>query len=217
MAVVKRPSPALVVAALALFLALVGSGFAATSGHVAAHKRKPKHTAALTAAGVNKLIGTYLRRHKIGRRGRTGAAGATGATGKTGPQGPGAKRIMATMGIATPFVIATVGPWTVRAACEGTGAEVNITGPGDFFETKVSGQPNANASPGLVVAVNNGPLGASGYNAQADATTTTSQQTSTDVQLVSGSTIWELHLQLTASPVSATQTCRVVGSAIPVT
>jgi hypothetical protein len=46
-----------------------------------------------------------------------------------------------------------------------------------------------------------------------------SQQVSTDVQLISGSTMEELHLQLTASPASGNPNgnCSVTGSATPVT
>jgi hypothetical protein len=46
-----------------------------------------------------------------------------------------------------------------------------------------------------------------------------SQQISADVQLISGSTMEELHLQLTTTPVSGSpdNACSVTGSATPVT
>jgi hypothetical protein len=220
--VIKRPSPALVVAALALFLALVGSGFAATSGHVAAHKRKPKHIAALTAAGVDKLIGAYLRHHRItGRRGATGRTGATGAAGQTGAQGPGAKQIAVFIhGPRTPFPIATIGPWTVRMDCT-VGVSANITGPGSFFATTNTGMPGvgALAAETATTKVQTSPLGASGFTVNTTNGSGMSQQVSTDVQLISGSTMEELHLQLTANPVSGdpNSDCSVTGSATPVT
>jgi hypothetical protein len=216
--VIRRPSPAMVVAALALFLALVGSGFAATSGHVAAQKRKPKHPAALTAAGVNKLIGAYLRHHKIGQR---GLPGAMGTPGKTGPQGPGAKQINVSIsGPRTPFLIATVGPWQVLMSCNGD-VSVNILGPGSFFGTISLGAQNANpaAPEAAATTVLNRALGASGFTANTMNASGMSQQAATDVQLVSGSTMEELHLQLTASPESGNPNgkCSVTGSATPVT
>jgi hypothetical protein len=217
--VIKRPSPALAVAVLALFLALVGSGFAATGGQAPAHKRKPKHTTTLTAAGVNKLIGTYLRRHSIGQRGRTGA---TGAQGKTGAQGPGAKRIVViNSGNRTPFDVATVGPWTVRLECLQSAA-VNIVGPGSFFATTVTGDPapTGMGPPLGIAAVDNRPLG-NGFTTGTDTISNTHprRQESVDVTLISGSTMFELRLQLAAEPMAGlpTATCNLVGSATPVT
>jgi hypothetical protein len=73
----RPPSPAMVVALLALFVALGGTGYAA-SHHSAAAKKKKK-SSALTVRKVNSLIQTYFNAHKqalIGPRGATGPAGA---------------------------------------------------------------------------------------------------------------------------------------------
>ena len=93
----KRPSPALALAALALFIALGGTGLAATSGHRAAAKRtkKPAGRMTLTPARVNKLIAAYLAAHPraIGPQGPKGATGAAGGTGQTGPVGQRDRRV----------------------------------------------------------------------------------------------------------------------------
>lgn len=86
------PSPAMVVALIALFVALGGTGYAATQlsqshGTAAAKKKKAKRvrgpTGATGATGTTGLTGA------TGPIGPTGLTGATGATGATGPIGPG--------------------------------------------------------------------------------------------------------------------------------
>jgi hypothetical protein len=72
----RPPSPATVIALIALFVALGGTGYAA-SHHSSATKKKKK--TALTVRKVNSLIRTYVSKHKqtlIGPRGATGPAGA---------------------------------------------------------------------------------------------------------------------------------------------
>jgi hypothetical protein len=215
--VIKRPSPALIVAALALFLALVGTGVAANSAHVAAHKKKHHNPPTLTSGGVNKLIAAFLLHHP-----HAGPVGPRGATGGTGPQGPGAKQIVViNSGTRTPFKVAAIGPWTVNLECAGA-ADVNIVGPGSFFATTVTGDP---APPGTspppgIAAVDNRALG-NGFTTGTDSISTTHprRQESADIELISGSTMYELHLQMGAETVagSPTGTCNLVGSATPVT
>jgi hypothetical protein len=94
----KKPSPALVVAGLALFVSLGGTGYAASRLQSSATTAASRHRAApLTSKQVEKLIAAYVRHHHIGAVGATGSqgatgpqgsAGATGAPGGTGPQGP---------------------------------------------------------------------------------------------------------------------------------
>jgi hypothetical protein len=83
------PSPAMVVAVIALLTALAGTGYAAT----ASHKKSPP----VTKQQVKKLIAGYLAGHPgatpgaagpSGAAGGTGPAGPTGATGPIGPSGP---------------------------------------------------------------------------------------------------------------------------------
>jgi hypothetical protein len=66
--------------------------------------------------------------------------------------------------------------------------------------------------------VSNGPMGNGGFTANTMNGSGASQQVSTDVQLISGSTMEELHLQLTATPVSGNpnDACSVTGSATPI-
>jgi len=204
----KKPSPALVVSAVALFAALGGTGFAATHSHDSAHKRKPKH-AALTPARVNKLIAAYLRAHP--RIGRQGAQGLAGGPGPTGPQGPGATRITGSQtGFLTPTMIATVGPWQVLMAC-GSGVGVNIIGPGNYYETTVTGDSSGHAA--AQAEVHNGSMSPAGVTVNTQSTST--QQASQDVQLISGATMYEVRLQMTSTGLGGT--CTVSGSAIPVT
>jgi hypothetical protein len=218
----KRPSPALVVAALALFLALVGSGVAATSGHVAATRHKRKHTTVLTPNAVNQLIASYLRHHHfVGPTGPKGATGGTGGTGATGPQGPGAKQIVASVaGLRTFFSIGTVGPWNISLSCLFATADVNIQGPGSFAATITTGAATSGTTTSpqpATTAVRNGPMGASGFTVNTGNTPSQNQQVATDVELISGNTMEELHLQLTGNPTADNNgNCSVTGSAIPV-
>lgn len=213
----KKPSPALVVAAVALFAALGGTGFAASRGHESVHQPANAASAPLTAARVKKLIASYLRAHPPhgvrgpqGAAGATGAVGATGATGgagQTGPQGPGSKQIVASVvGPITPFPIATVGPWTVKMGCL-FGVSVNIIGPGNYYATTISGPPGMSTA--TATHINNGPMGEAGFTAN----TGTNMQLSTDVQLTSGATMYELRLQMTETG----NPCTLTGSATPVT
>jgi hypothetical protein len=204
----KKPSPALAVSAVALFVALGGTGLAASHGHEAAKKHATSK--ALTPTRVKKLIAAYLHAHPHpGPRGPQGLSGATGGPGQSGPQGPGAKQIVSSAaGALTPTPIATVGPWTVRFGCL-AGVSVNITGPGNYYNTTVAGAPGTATT--TTTHINNGALGESGVTANTNANT----QLSEDVELISGATMYEVHLQMTATG-SGAGSCTVAGSATPV-
>jgi hypothetical protein len=102
------PSPALVIACLALFVALGGTGYAATQlsegqGQASASKqgkqgpRGPKGPkGAKGAKGATGATGAQGARGETGLPGQKGAAGANGATGATGPRGPSDGRIAGT-------------------------------------------------------------------------------------------------------------------------
>jgi BclA-like protein/collagen triple helix repeat protein len=104
-----RPSPALIVASLALFVALGGTGYAASSGLISgsgsplaecraniydAFSFKSQGTQTQRAAATQAICGAASSAGAVGpqgAKGDAGAAGATGATGATGPAGaPGA-------------------------------------------------------------------------------------------------------------------------------
>jgi hypothetical protein len=80
----SKPSPALVISLIALFVALGGTTYAATSlprNSVGTAQLKNR---AVTGKKISKKTIATLR----GRRGPRGAQGATGATGAQGVQGP---------------------------------------------------------------------------------------------------------------------------------
>jgi hypothetical protein len=82
---IHRPSPALAVALLALFIALGGTGFAAT------HFQKPGSVNAKAAKKTNRgprgFRGFKGPRGPAGPKGPAGSAGAAGAPGAAGPAG----------------------------------------------------------------------------------------------------------------------------------
>ena len=81
----RRPSPALVLAFIALTIAMAGSAVAASGVLVTSSKQIKAHSIALSdlsKSTVKKLRG------KRGLRGLTGATGAQGAAGATGATGP---------------------------------------------------------------------------------------------------------------------------------
>jgi hypothetical protein len=80
----------MVVALVALFVALGGSGYAATHMPAAAAKHSKKGAKALTAAQVNAMIATYFAAHRaqlIGPKGNPGANGTNGTNGANGAPG----------------------------------------------------------------------------------------------------------------------------------
>jgi hypothetical protein len=96
-----RPTPAMVVALIALFVALGGTGYGASmivrgSGpSVAASAKASKKKACVSVnslcpklrSAVDKRITAYAKAHRSQLRGATGATGAAGATGGQGAQG----------------------------------------------------------------------------------------------------------------------------------
>ena len=74
----RPPSPATVIALIALFVTLGGTGYAATHHADAASKHTKKKTA-LTARKVNSLIKTYFNKNKQALIGPAGAPGKAGA------------------------------------------------------------------------------------------------------------------------------------------
>lgn len=81
--------PAMVIAAVALFVAL-GGGAAYATGLISGSQIKNHSIPAkkLTKAAIESLRGMRGPAGPTGPTGTTGATGATGATGLTGPQGP---------------------------------------------------------------------------------------------------------------------------------
>jgi Collagen triple helix repeat (20 copies) len=131
---IRFPSPAIVVAVVALFVALGGSGYAATHiGRSAAkHKKKAPSQQALIDAAVAKYFASHGGKFvgppgvagpagAPGPPGATGAAGTTGTTGTTGPQGFQGE--IGPTGLASKSA-SVAGPLTT-----GSSSRVNLGGP----------------------------------------------------------------------------------------
>jgi hypothetical protein len=88
---------------------------------------------------------------------------------------------------------------------------VNIVGPGNYYDTTVTGEPGISTP--TTTRINNGAMGEGGVSAN---TIGPNQQLSLDVQLISGATMYELRLQMTETGSGSSNPCTVTGSAIPV-
>ena len=91
----RRPSPAMIVALLALVVAMSGTGYAAVK--LARNSVQSKHikAGAVTSSDIKNrtirgrdIARGVLREGPTGPRGAAGTAGERGATGERGPQGP---------------------------------------------------------------------------------------------------------------------------------
>src|SRR2546425_1548054 len=84
-----RPSPAMVVASIALFVALGGTGYAASQlGHPAGHAAKKKRKASKHTDSAQDIKLIHKEASKLkGPKGDVGAQGAAGAPGSPGAAG----------------------------------------------------------------------------------------------------------------------------------
>src|SRR4051812_17786703 len=114
----RRPSPAMIVALVALFVALGGGAYAALKlpkGSVGS-KQLRKH-----AGTPPKLSKSTVKKFK----GATGPPGAPGQPGDTGPAGPGMKGFRADRAATTDTGFASLGaaaPFTLITRCHDDGA-----------------------------------------------------------------------------------------------
>jgi hypothetical protein len=83
-----RPSPAMVVACISLFVALGGVGYAATIGSPQIKNNGVRSIDIRNGTIVRKDISRSTRRSLRGRRGPAGPPGATGPRGRRGARGP---------------------------------------------------------------------------------------------------------------------------------
>ena len=216
-----RPSAALIISGIALFVSLGGSGYAATrldtSADTASRGKSNSIAKPLTISHVNKLIAAYLAAHHglrgpegpPGSSGATGSPGATGQPGQTGPQGPGAQRIEKSLfGEAGPNPVVTIGPWTVWLTCNAPSeALVGVSGPGSIIWT-VSLGPIAGTA---ITNSNTSPLGSGISVAAAHA----NEQMDLHGFLTAGSTMEQFDLEVTDVK-GLSNSCSIVGDAIPV-
>jgi len=205
-----RPSPAFALAAIALFVSLGGTGYAASrivEGQATASKAKP-----LTKAQVNKQIAAYFKAHEGELQGAKGAVGTSGTNGdkgergQIGPQGPGAIKIAAvgTSAVSGAEELATVGPWALTITCSTNAPNTTVTikGPGELTQSVTTGGSpvlsGASIGSGATLKINTGTrLAETGF-------------------LTSGSTTYELNIQMTAENGGLFESCPAVGDAIPV-
>jgi hypothetical protein len=225
----RRPSPAFLLASIALFVALGGTGYAASrsgeGGAPAATARKAGGP--LTKTKVEKLIAKYVASHQADLRGPAGPAGANGAAGTAGsagaagdagsegargPAGPGAipVALISSSAQSGPQPVATVGPWTITMTCSpnAINALAEIHGPGSIGGTATIATGNAAGATTVKEPVQIG----AGHNIGVD----TGEQVSATDFLQSGSTLYELKVLLVARNGGLFESCNLVGDAIPV-
>jgi hypothetical protein len=125
----RFPSPAMVVALVALFTALGGTGYAASQIAVSAAKHGKSKTPSPQAL-VSAAVAKYFAAHHsmfVGPNGPAGATGATGATGAMGAMGvegpPGQRGEVGPAGLASKSA-SVAGPLTT-----GSSNRVNLGGP----------------------------------------------------------------------------------------
>lgn len=83
-----RPSPALVLALLALFVALGGTSYAVATGSIDSREIKNNTVRSGDTRDRTLLVRDFASRTLTALKGSQGPQGATGPQGSTGPQGP---------------------------------------------------------------------------------------------------------------------------------
>ena len=116
----RRPSPAIVIALVALFFTLSGAAFAAQQ-YVISSKSQ------INPKVLKSLKGKRGLRGKVGPKGPKGATGPTGATGALGATGP-----------AGPFPDALASGKTIRGAFNIGGGSLTGTTVGQLANTSIS-------------------------------------------------------------------------------
>ena len=128
----RIPSPAMVIACTALFVALGGSGYAATQiAHSAAKHKKSKAPSqqALISAAVAKYFATHHGQF-VGPAGPRGAAGPAGAKGTNGERGErGERGEMGQRGETGPPGAASQSAELVGPVNTGSSSRVDLGGP----------------------------------------------------------------------------------------
>jgi hypothetical protein len=231
-----RPSPALALALLALFISVGGSSYATTklvahsraSAREAASKKK-KTAKPLTKAQVNKLIAIYATKHRAQFRGPVGAAGprgnvgmdgapgglgaqgVKGDTGPMGPPGPGAFHVgtSASSLDPRPQPAGFIGPWALQLSCAAGGpATFDVQGPGNIGGTTHLATGTGDA----VTKVAGMSLVGGGVDYPVD----DGDQMSAQLWLQNGALQYEVNVLITAATGPLSEDCEVIGDAIPV-
>jgi hypothetical protein len=136
---IRRPSPAVLIAALALFVALGGSSYAALQLPKASVGTKQLKKNAVTSPKVKRgslLLSDFKSSQRARLRGPQGLAGPQGPQGIQGPAGPPATKLWAKVDSTTPSIVRGSG---TTGALEGP-AVIGLTGVYRiFFNQDVSG------------------------------------------------------------------------------
>jgi hypothetical protein len=147
---IRRPSPALVVAFLALFVAASGGAYAASgspSNNAAAAKKKSKP------------------KPKPGRPGQPGQPGPQGPAGPMGPKGD--KGDKGDVGPSNGFVTRSAAAIALPAAADTTVAQLSLAAGSNYIVTAAAELGNNAATANLVgctLLENNNPIGAGSAN-----------------------------------------------------
>jgi hypothetical protein len=143
---VRRPSPAMVVACVALAIALGGTSYAALSLPANSVGTKQIKNGAVTKTKIAAGTITGLRGHKGARgvAGPVGPAGAGGAAGSAGAAGPAGKE-----GPPGPVALAYInsGPWSLLAGTQRT--EQAVCPPG--WSATGGGAQASSKDPGVTI------------------------------------------------------------------
>jgi hypothetical protein len=128
----RRPSHAIVISYLALFIALGGASYAAVTLPANSVGTKQIKNRAVTLGKISQSARGALK----GARGPAGAPCLPTVAACRGPQGPGATGIFIdTQQAYTNKVLAKVGPWTIVSSCTNamgsTQLSVTASGPSD--------------------------------------------------------------------------------------
>jgi hypothetical protein len=144
---VTRPSPALVVASLALFVAGGGGAWAADAGHLVLNNSLTKKTSVSKRGprgprGFRGLRGLQGSRGSLGLRGPQGTVGAQGPAGPAGAQGPA--------GASDGFVTRAVAAIALPAGVDTTLAQLNLPANGAYVVTVTTELGNTSSAAGFV-------------------------------------------------------------------
>jgi hypothetical protein len=222
----KRPalSPSFVLAAIALFVALGGSGYAAVQVTQSKGPSKPlAKTKSLTKNQVNTLISRFFNSHKsqlVGPQGPQGIQGVQGIQGNQGiqgiqgNQGPGATRLTGSaISGGGAQQVGTAGPWTFTETCATSNpfSTLKITGPSS--STVTGSQSVAALGGGAATTKFFATTVGAGFSLTLTADATGAADT---MWLQNGSALDKVELNVQASNGGLFESCSVIGDATPV-
>jgi hypothetical protein len=184
----RRPSPALIIAVVALFVALGGTGYAAIKLPKASVGAKQLKKNAVTSAKVKNsslLLGDFRASERRKLRGPAGTPGAQGLQGIQGPKGATGVEKVVVRSAALLFASGSGGDGqTLSASAQCQAAETVVGGGTEAGPTViVGGQPNTFVTASRPADASGGALGNGaeprGWYAEARRNSQTSAQTVT--------------------------------------